>query len=91
MQTEVAPLSRQLGDSRTNLNGGYTPKNIQPDSKADSTNEQICITTDLQENEQLEQVKPIEDKPTQQTTIIAPKPKKRGLFGRVLNAVLRDD
>ena len=83
----------QLKDKIDNLTLvlGYTPKNIQPDSKADSTNEQIRTTTDLQENEQLEQVKPIEDKPTQQTTIIAPKPKKRGLFGRVLNAVLRDD
>lgn len=83
----------QLKDKIDNLTLvlGYTPKNIQPDSKADSTNEQIRTTTDLQENEPLEQVKPIEDKPTQQTTIIAPKPKKRGLFGRVLNAVLRDD
>ena len=66
-----------------------------PDSKAysqpDSTNEQVRTTTDLQETVQLEQVIPIESKPIQQATMIVPEPKKRGLFGRVLKAVLNDD
>jgi len=70
---------------------GYTPKKIQADSQPDSTNEQVRTTTDLQETVQLEQVIPIESKPIQQATMIVPEPKKRGLFGRVLKAVLNDD
>lgn len=83
----------QLKDKIDNLTLalGYTPKNIQPDSQPDSTNEQVRTTTDLQENVQLEQVIPIESKPIQQATMIVPEPKKRGLFGRVLKAVLNDD
>ena len=79
----------QLKDKIDNLTLalGYTPKNIQPDS----TNEQVRTTTDLQETVQLEQVIPIESKPIQQATMIVPEPKKRGLFGRVLKAVLNDD
>src|SRR5690606_8538474 len=79
----------QLKDKIYNLNLaiGYTPKNIQPDS----TNEQVRTTTDLQETVQPSQVMPIEDKPIQQTTTAMPQPKKRGLFGRVLNAVFDSD
>ena len=83
----------QLKDKIDNLTLAlvYTPKNIQPDSEPDSTNEQVRTTTDLQETVQPEQVTPIENKPIQQTSTITPEPKKRGLFGRVLHAVLSDD
>ena len=83
----------QLKDKIDNLTLalGYTPKKIQADSQPDSTNEQVRTTTDLQETVQLEQVIPIESKPIQQATMIVPEPKKRGLFGRVLKAVLNDD
>ena len=40
---------------------------------------------------QPEQVTAIENKPIQQAATITPEPKKRGLFGRVLHAVLSDD
>ena len=68
----------QLKDKIDNLTLalGYTPKNIQPDSQADSTNEQIRTTTDLQEIVQPEQVTAIENKPIQQTATITPESKK---------------
>jgi ribosomal protein S8 len=83
----------QLKDKIDNLTLAlvYTPKNIQPDSEPDSTNEQVRTTTDLQETVQPSQVTPIEDKPIQQTTTAVPQPKKRSLFGRVLNAVFNED
>ena len=83
----------QLKDKIDNLtlSLGYTPKNIQPDSQACSTNEQIRTPTYLQETLQPEQVTPVENKPIRQKATIAPEPKKRGLFGRVLHAVLSDD
>ena len=89
MYKEIEQLKDKIDNLTLAL--GYTPKNIQPDSKPDSTNEQVRTTTDLQETVQLEQVIPIESKPIQQTTMIVPEPKKRGLFGRVLKAVLNDD
>ncbi|GIT84741.1 hypothetical protein DSM16313_25230 [Acinetobacter seohaensis] len=66
-------------------------QNIQPDSQDYSTNEQIRTTTDLQEIVQPEQITAIENKPIQQAATITPEPKKRGLLGRVLHAVLSDD
>lgn len=83
----------QLKDKIDNLTLalGYTPKESQADSKADSRNEQTRTTTDLQEIVHIEQVQPIENNPIQQTSRIQPEPKKRGLFGRVLQAVLSDD
>ena len=83
----------QLKDKIDNLTLalGYTPKKIQADSQPDSTNEQVRTTTDLQETVQPSQVTPIEDKPIQQTTTAVPQHKKRGLFGRVLNAVFDHD
>ena len=83
----------QLKDKIENLTLalGYTPKKIQADSQPDSTNEQVRTTTDLQETVQLPKVTPIENKPIQQTTTVVQQPKKRGLFSRVLDAVLSDD
>ena len=83
----------QLKDKVDNLTLalGYTPKDSQPDSKDYSTIEQVHTTTDLQENLQQSQVAPLENKPIQQTTTVMPQPKKRGLFSRVLDAVLNDD
>ena len=79
----------QLKDKIDNLTLalGYTPK----ESQADSRNEQTRTTTDLQEIVHIEQVQPIENNPIQQTSRIQPEPKKRGLFGRILQAVLSDD
>ena len=89
MYKEIEQLKDKIDNLTLAL--GYTPKNIQPDSQAYSTDEQIRTTTDLQETVQPEQVTPIENKPIQQTSTITPEPKKRGLFGRVLHAVLSDD
>ena len=89
MYKEIEQLKDKIDNLTLAL--GYTPKNIQPDSQAYSTNEQIRTTTDLQEIVQPEQVTAIENKPIQQTSTITPEPKKRGLFGRVLHAVLSDD
>lgn len=89
MYKEIEQLKDKIDNLTLAL--GYTPKNIQPDSKPDSTNEQVRTTTDLQETVQSSQVMPIEDKPIQQTTTAMPQPKKRGLFGRVLNAVFDSD
>ena len=85
MYKEIEQLKDKIDNLTLAL--GYTPKNIQPDS----TNEQVRTTTDLQETVQQSQVTPIEDKPIQQTTTTVLQPKKRGLFGRVLHAVLSDD
>ncbi|HFG6800084.1 TPA: plasmid replication DNA-binding protein [Acinetobacter baumannii] len=85
MYKEIEQLKDKIDNLTLAL--GYTPKNIQPDS----TNEQVRTTTDLQETVQSSQVIPIEDKPIQQTTTAMPQPKKRGLFGRVLNAVFDND
>ena len=89
MYKEIEQLKDKIDNLTLAL--GYTPKTIQPDSKPDSTNEQIRTTTELQETVQPSQVTPIEDKPIQQITPAVPQPKKRGLFGRVLHAVLSDD
>ena len=89
MYKEIEQLKDKIDNLTLAL--GYIPKNIQPDSKPDSTNEQVRTTTDLQETVQPSQVTPIEDKPIQQTTTAMPQPKKRGLFGRVLNAVFDND
>ena len=89
MYKEIEQLKDKIDNLTLAL--GYIPKNIQPDSKPDSTNEQVRTTTDLQETVQPSQVMPIEDKPIQQTTTAMPQPKKRGLFGRVLNAVFDND
>lgn len=89
MYKEIEQLKDKIDNLTLAL--GYTPKNIQPDSEPDSTNEQVRTTTDLQETVQPSQVTPIEDKPIQQTTTAVPQPKKRGLFGRVLNAVFDND
>ena len=88
MYKEIEQLKDKIDNLTLAL--GYTPKNIQPDSEPDSTNEQVRTTTDLQETVQPSQVTPIEDKPIQQTTITVPQLKKRGLFGRVLNAVFNE-
>ena len=85
MYKEIEQLKDKIDNLTLAL--GYTPKNIQPDS----TNEQVRTTTDLQETVQQSQVTPIEDKPIQQTTTTVKKKKKRGLFSRVLDAVLSDD
>ena len=89
MYKEIEQLKDKIDNLTLAL--GYTPKNIQPDSQAYSTNEQIRTTTDLQETVQQSQVTPIEDKPIQQTTTTVLQPKKRGLLSRVLHAVLSDD
>ena len=89
MYKEIEQLKDKIDNLTLAL--GYTPKNIQPDSQAYSTNEQTRTTTDLQEIVQPEQVTAIENKPIQQAATITPEPKKRGLFGRVLHAVLSDD
>ncbi|RKG29133.1 MULTISPECIES: plasmid replication DNA-binding protein [Acinetobacter] len=89
MYKEIEQLKDKIDNLTLAL--GYTPKNIQPDSEPDSTNEQVRTTTDLQETVQPSQVTPIEDKPIQQTTTAVPQHKKRGLFGRVLNAVFDHD
>ncbi len=85
MYKEIEQLKDKIDNLTLAL--GYTPKNIQPDS----THEQVRTTTDLQETVQPSQVTPIEDKPIQQTTTAVPQPKKRSLFGRVLNAVFDND
>ena len=85
MYKEIEQLKDKIDNLTLAL--GYTPKNIQPDSQAYSTNEQIRTTTDLQEIVQPEQVTTIENKPIQQTATITPEPKKRGLFGRLAKAV----
>ena len=89
MYKEIEQLKDKIDNLTLAL--GYTPKNIQPDSEPDSTNEQVRTTTDLQETVQPSQVTPIEDKPIQQTTTAVPQPKKRSLFGRVLSAVFNED
>ena len=89
MYQEIEQLKDKIDNLTLSL--GYTPRHIKPDNQAYSTSEQIRTTTDLQETIQLEQVTPIEDKPIQQTTTTVLQPKKRGLFGRVLHAVLSDD
>ena len=89
MYKEIEQLKDKIDNLTLAL--GYTPKNIQPDSQAYSTNEQTRTTTDLQEIVQPEQVTAIENKPIQQAATITPEPKKRGLLGRVLHAVLSDD
>ena len=89
MYKEIEQLKDKIDNLTLAL--GYTPKNIQPDSKPDSTNEQVRTTTDLQETVQPSQVTPIEDKPIQPTTTAVSQLKKRGLFGRVLNAVFDND
>ena len=89
MYKELEQLKDKIDNLTLSL--GYTPKNIQPDSQAYSTNEQIRTLTDLQETLEPKQVTPVENKPIQQTSTITPEPKKRGLFGRVLHAVLSDD
>ena len=89
MYKEIEQLKDKIDNLTLAL--GYTPKNIQPDSEPDSTNEQVRTTTDLQETVQPSQVTPIEDKPIQQITTAVPQPKKRSLFGRVLNAVFNED
>ena len=89
MYKEIEQLKDKIDNLTLAL--GYTPKNIQPDNQTYSTNEQIRTTTDLQETVQPSQVTPIEDKPIQQTTTAVPQPKKRSLFGRVLNAVFDND
>lgn len=88
MYKEIEQLKDKIDNLTLAL--GYIPKNIQPDSKPDSTNEQVRTTIDLQDTVQPLQVTPIEDKPIQQTTTAVPQPKKRGLFSRVLEAVLSD-
>jgi len=82
----------QLKDKIDNLTLalGYTPKESQPDSKANSQNEQIRTTSNLQETVHIEQAKTIENKPIQQTSKIGSKPKKRGLLGRLARAVFTD-
>ena len=89
MYKEIEKLKDKIDNLTLAL--GYTPKNIQPDSQDYSTNEQIRTTTDLQEIVQPEQITAIENKPIQQAATITPEPKKRGLLGRVLHAVLSDD
>ena len=89
MYKEIEQLKDKIDNLTLAL--GYTPTNIQPDSKPESTNEQVRTTVDLHETVQPSQVTPIEDKPIQQTTATVPQPKKRGLFGRVLNAVFNED
>ena len=89
MYQEIEQLKDKIDNLTLSL--GYTPKNIQHDSKPDNRNEQTRTATDLQKTVQLEQVIPIESKPIQQTTTILSEPRKRGLFGRVLKAVLNDD
>ena len=74
MYKEIEQLKDKIDNLTLAL--GYTPKNIQPDSKPDSTNEQVRTTTDLQETVQQSQVTPIEDKPIQQTATITPESKK---------------
>lgn len=89
MYKELEQLKDKIDNLTLSL--GYTPKNIQPDSQAYSTNEQIRTLTDLQETLEPKQVTPVENKPIQQKATIALEPKKRSLFGRVLHAVLSDD
>ncbi|WP_179991699.1 plasmid replication DNA-binding protein [Acinetobacter sp. YH16058] len=89
MYKEIEQLKDKIDNLTLAL--GYTPKDIQPDSKAYSTNEQVRTTTDLQEIVQPPQVTPIENKPIQQTATIGPEPKKRGLLGRLARAVFTDE
>ena len=89
MYKEIEQLKDKIDNLTLAL--GYTPQNSQPDSKAYSKNEQIRTPIDLQQTVQPSQVTPIENKPIQQTTPVGPEPRKRGLFSRVLDAVLSDD
>ena len=89
MYKEIEQLKDKIDNLTLAL--GYTPQNSQPESKVYSTNEQVRTTTDLQQMVQPPQVTPIENKPIQQTATVVPALKKRGLFSRVLDAVLSDD
>src|SRR5690606_27925269 len=89
MYKEIEQLKDKIDNLTLAL--GYTPLNSQPDSKAYSTNEQVRTPADLQQTVQPSQVTPIENKPIQQMSTVVPGPKKRGLFSRVLDAVLSDD
>lgn len=89
MYKEIEQLKDKIDNLTLAL--GYTPQNSQPDNKAYSTNEQVRTPTDLQQTVQQPQVTPTENKPIQQTTTVVPEPKKRGLFSRVLDAVLSDN
>lgn len=85
MYKEIEQLKYKIDNLTLAL--GYTPKEIQADSQPDKQNEQIRTTTNLQE---IEPVSTIENKHTQQATNVSTS-KKRGLFGRVLNAVFNED
>lgn len=88
MYKEIEQLKDKIDNLTLAL--GYTPTKIQPDSKAYSTNEQVRTTTDLQETVQPPQVRPVENKPIQQTPTIEPEPKKIGLLGRLTKAIFED-
>jgi len=89
MYKEIEQLKDKIDNLTLAL--GYTPKNIEPNNQPDCTNEQITTTTNSQTIVHLEQAQPIESHPIQQTLNIQPEPRKRRLFGRVLQAIFNDD
>lgn len=89
MYKEIEQLKNKIDNLTLAL--GYTPKEIQADSKPDNPNEQFCTTTDSQKIVEIEPVTPLENRPVQQTIMTTSESKKRSLFGRVLNAVFSED
>lgn len=89
MYKEIEQLKDKIDNLTLAL--GYTPKEIQADSKPDNPNEQIRTTTNSQEVVEIEPVTSLENRPVQQTIMTTSKSKKRSLFGRVLNAVFSED
>ncbi|MHA3099320.1 plasmid replication DNA-binding protein [Acinetobacter brisouii] len=80
MYKEIEQLKDKIDNLTIAL--GYTPKDIQADSKPDSRDEQIHTTTKLQEIVSPEQSKNVEVKPIQPTLVITSEPKKRGFWSR---------
>ena len=89
MYKEIEQLKDKIDNLTVAL--GYTPKEIQADSQPDSRNEQIRTATDLQEIVAPEHISSTLNTPLHSVTTTTPQPRKRGLFGRVLQAVLNDD
>jgi len=89
MYKEIEQLKDKIDNLTLAL--GYTPKDIQADSKPDSRNEQIPTAKDLQEIVHLEQSKTVEVEPIQPTVVTTSEPKKRGLLGRLARAVFEDE
>lgn len=89
MYQEIEKLKDKLDNLTLAL--GYTPSGIQPDSKPDIELEQNRTTLDLPKNTPLKP-DPLNNLQATSLPIQSPsEPKRKGLFGRVINAFLSSD